>query len=47
MKKTNPQEFSQTKRCTRTDIRKSFSWQMFEEHIQRLAAAMPITMILK
>lgn len=47
MKKTNPHEFSQTKRCTRTDIRKSFSWQMFEEHLQRLAAAMPITMILK
>lgn len=47
MKKTNPQEFSQTKRCTRTDIRKSFSLQMFEEHLQRVAASRPITMILK
>lgn len=47
MKKPNPQESRQTKRFIRTNIRKSFSWQMFEEYLERLAAAIPITMILK
>ena len=47
MKKPNPQESRQTKRFIRTNIRKSFSWQMFEEYLERLAAAIPKTMILK
>ena len=47
MKKPNPQEPRQTTRFIRTNIRKSFSWQMFEEYLERLAAAIPITMILK
>ena len=47
MKKTNPQESRKIKRCIGTDTRKRCSLQMFEKHLQRLAVAMPITMILK
>ncbi len=47
MKKTNPQESVKIKRCIRADTRKRCSLQMLKEHLQRLAVAMPITMILK
>lgn len=47
MKKTNPQESRKIKRCIGTDTRKRCSLQMFEEHLQRVAASMPITKILK
>ena len=47
MKITNPQESRKIKRCIGTDTRKRCSLQMFEEHLQRVAASMPITKILK